>query len=191
MFVTRTLVSHVEVPLIWPSQPTMDHMAWLQSLFDSEDTSNVQVPIGIATELDVNAPSPIVTALPASSVSARLTLLNNTIAYQPNTAGAPGVRPPSFSFDSPNRHQMRRTVSEPNSIATMSTTSTSLPSKGTSDDEKAQRRKELARGYARKAREKKNHQFTSLHMALQALREENSQLRSAFDTIIRLAQPRE
>ncbi len=166
-------------------------MVWLQTLFDSEDTSNVQLPIGIATELDVNAQSPIVTALPASSVSARLASLNNTIAYQPNTAGAPGVRPPSFSFDSPNRHQMRRTVSESISIATMSSTSTSLPSKGISDDEKTQRRKELGRGYARKAREKKNHQLTSLRMALQALQEENSQLRSALDTILRLAQPRE
>jgi hypothetical protein len=178
----------------------MDHMAWLQTLFDSEDSSNVQAPIGIAAELDLNALSPIVTDLPASSVSARLALLNNTmngfcrtnsIACQPNTAGAPGVRPPNFSFDSPNRHQLRRTVSEPNSIAAMSTISTSLPSKGTSDDEKAQRRKDLARGYARKSREKKKNQQTSLRVALQALHEENSQLRMARDTLLRLAQPRE
>jgi hypothetical protein len=178
----------------------MDHMAWLQTLFDSEDASNVQVPIGIGTELDGNAQSPIVTALPVSSVSARLALWNNTtndlcrtnsIACQPNTAGAPGVLPPSISFDSPNCHELRRTVSEPNSIAAMSSTSTSLPSKGTSDDEKAQRRKELARCYARKAREKKKNQLTSLRMALQALQEENSQLKIALDTILRLAQPRE
>jgi hypothetical protein len=178
----------------------MDHMAWLQTLFESEDASNVQVPIGIATELDVNAQSPIVTVLPASSVSARLAFLNNTmydfskpnsIACQPNTAAAPGVRPPSFSFDLPNRNQLRRTVSEPNSIVSMSSTSTSVPSKSTSDDEKSQRRKELARGYARKAREKKRNQQTSLRVALQALHEENSQLRNALDTVLRLAQPRE
>jgi hypothetical protein len=98
---------------------------------------------------------------PTALPGAQLSFLNTTDDFS-----KPGVPP---SLDS------RRTVSI-------------VPSKSTSDDEKSQLRKKLARAYARKSREKKRNQEIRLRIELHALHEENAQLRNALDVILRLAE---
>ncbi len=95
----------------------------------------------------------------------------------------------TFKFDEVSRH----TVSEPrpstplSPIVAVSPVSPVLASavfKQGSDEDKAERRKGLARNYARKARQKKKEQQSNLMGRVQALHEENLQLRNLLNAVL-------
>ncbi len=97
----------------------------------------------------------------------------------------------SLKFDEVSRH----TVSEPSpsttsspivAVSPVSTVSASADFKQASDEDKAERRKGLARSYARKARQKKKEQQANLMGRVEALQEENLKLRNLLNAVLSL-----